>query len=816
MTDNQDENQAAAAQVHAQNVYVQVTTKALKIEKFQPSGSELTMGKEWTDWLDELESEFRYFNITGVADKADGIKIYGGKEVKRLAKNLPDPTVKPEYAAADEQINDYTKIKWKLTDYYRRKTNYHHAKYLFNKMRPEMKKDGKYESTISYAARLREAASYTDFSDKDERILEHLIQTSPETRLIEKAIGKKWDLSRFITEAAQTEALKMQVDDMKHERVEEEKVVAKVGHQKNGKKFFKNKYSGSSSKSQSHDSSNGSYCNYCGKTGKHPPGKNCPAYGKKCTVCGRYNHFQKVCRFKKNDSGNSAGQKKHVKKTEEENGSSEDEFFGQVVHHLHVKRLKDKDILEKTVLVRVEDVDVHAEPDTGSDVNLMDEYQFKALVHRTNTKLELAPSKVKLSTLQSKLPVKGEVQTVIRNQTCGVKAKFVVLKGHSNSPPLLGRDTLEDLGMLKIDPTGQFAEENELKIKSVSESSEYSKMKEKYNEVFTGIGQIRDKRTGQEMYATFTMKDDAVPVAQKARPVAYHLQEPLKKWLETGLREGIFEKIPDGEAITWCSPLVVQPKPRYTSTPRDELEPHMIRASIDLRIPNRYMERNRIAQSPVVEDFTHKFHNCVIFSKLDMNQGYHQLLLAPSSRAVATFSTPWGNMRPRRLVFGAKASQDSFDDVMYRIFGDIPYCLNQRDDILIGGRNKEEHDRTLEKVLQRASDFGVTFSAEKCQFGVEELEFYGYKFTKNGLQPTAEKVRAVKECGRPESKSAVRSFLGMVGYLSKFIPRYSSLTAPLRQLTHNDTKFHWGKQEEAAFIALKDAIYCVENRGKFP
>ena len=94
----------------------------------------------------------------------------------------------------------------------------------------------------------------------------------------------------------------------------------------------------------------------------------------------------------------------------------------------------------------------------------------------------------------------------------------------------------------------------------------------------------------------------------------------------------------------------------------------MTRASVDLRVPNKYMERNRILQSPVVEDFTCKFHDCKVFSKMDLKQGYHQLILHPDSRAVATFSTPWGNMRPKRLIFGAKSSQDLFDGAMFRIF----------------------------------------------------------------------------------------------------------------------------------------------------
>ena len=190
---------------------------------------------------------------------------------------------------------------------------------------------------------------------------------------------------------------------------------------------------------------------------------------------------------------------------------------------------------------------------------------------------------------------------------------------------------------------------------------------------------------------------------------------------------------------------------------------------------------------------------------MDLRQGYHQLILHPDLLSIATFSTPWSNMRPKRLIFGAKASQDLFDEAMFRIFGDIPFCLNQRDDILIGGTTLEEH-KTLETVLQRAKDFGITLNKDKCQFGVQEIEFYGYRFTDEGPKPTTGKLKAVKECKPPESREEVRSFLGMIGYLSKFIPSYVVLTAPLRRLTGKEIPFSWGRDEQAALQKLKDSI----------
>ena len=110
----------------------------------------------------------------------------------------------------------------------------------------------------------------------------------------------------------------------------------------------------------------------------------------------------------------------------------------------------------------------------------------------------------------------------------------------------------------------------------------------------------------------------------------------------------------------------------------------------------------------------------------------------------------------------------------------------------------EEHKSTLEAVLQRAADFGITFNRNKC--------LGEFRFTKDSLKPTPDKVCAVKESQPPESKEAVRSFLGMIGYLSKFIPRYSSLTAPLRKLTRKYTKYRWGLKENTAFETFKESI----------
>ena len=458
---------------------------------------------------------------------------------------------------ADGLLNiDNSGLCTKLNDHFTPKKNKHHARYLFLKMRPHV------GETISvYAARLREKAKECEFGDTfDERILEHIIQTIDNKKFIERAISKTWDLTRFLTEASQTEDIARQIQDMGTEQVDHagrvQSVPAISGSQYQMKPWK---------------------CGFCGLLGAHVKGKDCPAFGKKCNKCHKWNHFAVVCKSQGNRSRKQKPGKvkfrRRIKKTTEagESTSSDDEFFGQAAEHLSqakkVKQVGGVSTTSRRVKVKLNDVDVQMEADSGADVNIMDEHQFKALVHRSSVKPVLQPSNVKLYTLQHKLDVKGEFRATIRNDTCGRLVTFVVVFGRIKSPPLIGKETLLGLGMLKIQPNGSLADPNSLGTSSegcVANTVKDTGMQEmedlvaKYSHLFEGIGKMEDKKRGKEILGHFHMKANAIPVAQKPRSVPYYLQEPLKKWLDQGLAEDIFEKVPDDEPVTWCSPVVVQ------------------------------------------------------------------------------------------------------------------------------------------------------------------------------------------------------------------------------------------------------------------
>ena len=111
-------------------------TRNLRATPFIPGDDQINTGRAWDDWIEEIEREFRYFKITDPIDKKDALIFYGGKEIARLEKSLPNPT---------DAMNDYEKLRKKLNDYFTPKKNKQYARYLFLKMKPTHG-----ETTVAY------------------------------------------------------------------------------------------------------------------------------------------------------------------------------------------------------------------------------------------------------------------------------------------------------------------------------------------------------------------------------------------------------------------------------------------------------------------------------------------------------------------------------------------------------------------------------------------------------------------------------------------------------------------------------------------
>ena len=86
------------------------------------------------------------------------------------------------------------------------------------------------------------------------------------------------------------------------------------------------------------------------------------------------------------------------------------------------------------------------------------------------------------------------------------------------------------------------------------------------------------------------------------------------------------------------------------------------------------------------------------------------------------------------------------------------------------------------------------------------LNFLGCLYDANGVHPDLGKVDAVHALPAPTNITELQEFLGLVTYLSPFIPGLSTLTAPLQELLKKDTDFIWNHTYDTIFEWIKEAV----------
>ena len=244
----------------------------------------------------------------------------------------------------------------------------------------------------------------------------------------------------------------------------------------------------------------------------------------------------------------------------------------------------------------------------------------------------------------------------------------------------------------------------------------------------------------------------------------------------------------------WCAGMVVVPKPDGN-----------VRICVDLTKLNESVCRERHIL-PAVDQTLAQLAGAQVFTKLDANSGFWQIPLSANSALLTTFLTPFGRYCFHRLPFGITSAPEHFQRRMSALLEGLEVVVCLMDDILVYGKNQEEHDERLLKVLQRLETAGLTLNREKCKFSQTLVKFLGQMVDKSGVRPDPAKVKAIQEVPIPKNVGDVRRFLGMVNQLGKFAPNLAEKTKALRELLRKDNAWLWGTPQHVAFEEVKKAL----------
>ena len=683
-------------------------------------------------------------------------------DVEDLHDTLESP-VKPEEVQNDDWT-EYAKSKAKLTGYFVPKQCNDFAIYELMKTLPETN-----ESITEYATRLKKAGDKCDFANwtPQKMIKCILISNMADQDLRVKFLEKEHTLEEILDIARKKEDASARNKVMKENKGTGEDMIRKVKY-KNTKL----------DKKQANSSSNGKPCMKCGYD-KHYE-TDCPAKGKTCNFCKKEGHFSSVCFKKKNV-------KAITKSSDTDSSDTEDEL--EYVSKIGILKIGGTPSLMK---ICTGGIDLLWQPDTGTQRDIMDESNFSKFQKLQGKRIQLTQANIKLYAYGSNesLCILGSFESILEAGEKHVSTTIYVTKEGSKYP-LLSEASALSMGLVKYN-------EHFLVRKLGNASPETVILrKEKISKILDENRQVFSDKIGKfnKHQVTLIINLDVKPVIQKPRRVPFNLEKKAFMKVRELESQDIIERVPDNDVKTWISPPVIAPKP--SSNDGD------ICFCIDMRMANQAITRSYI-QLPTTDDIVHKFQGATRFSKLDLKEAYHQFELSPESRNITSFYGPDGIYRYKRLNYGTKSAQDILQIEMQSMLSSISNQVNIADDILIGG-TVEEHDKALTEVLRTLKENGITVNVPKCIFDVEEIRFAGLVFNKNGIKTDPKNVTNLREATPPRSKTELRSFLGMAAFSERFIPDFSKIVHPLREL-FKSKKWRWEDIHQSSFEQVKESL----------
>lgn len=233
-----------------------------------------------------------------------------------------------------------------------------------------------------------------------------------------------------------------------------------------------------------------------------------------------------------------------------------------------------------------------------------------------------------------------------------------------------------------------------------------------------------------------------------------------------------------------------------------------MRMCVDYRGLNQITLKNTYPL-PRIDDLFDRLYDARFFTKLDLYSGYHQVAIAPEDTHKTAFTSRYGTYEFLVMPFGLTNAPATFQTAMNELFHEYldEFVIVYLDDILVYSPTLEDHVIHLTKVFDKLLQNNWYCKPKKCTFASSSVEYLGHIIQSGSLYMDGTKMNAVREWHIPfKNIRETQSFLGLVGYYRRFIPRFSHIARPLHQLLHKDTPFVWTTEHTDSVNTLKQLI----------
>ena len=274
------------------------------------------------------------------------------------------------------------------------------------------------------------------------------------------------------------------------------------------------------------------------------------------------------------------------------------------------------------------------------------------------------------------------------------------------------------------------------------------------------------------------LKPECKPVRQALRRMKPKVILKIKEEVEKQLKAGFLSTMTYSD---WIANIVPMPK-----------KDGKVRMCMDYRDLNRASPKDNFPL-PHIDTLVDNTATKAVFSFMDGFSGYNQIKMVDEDKSKTAFVTHWGTFVYDVMPFGLKNAEATYQRAMVTLFHDMIHHEIEVyvDDMIAKSRTTQDHLTDLRKLFQRLRKYQLRLNLNKCAFGVTFGKLLGFIVSGRGIEIDPAKVQAIWSMPALKTEKEIRSFLGRVNYIARFIAQLTATCKPLFKLLRKDVKIKW-------------------------
>src|SRR3989442_1253439 len=283
------------------------------------------------------------------------------------------------------------------------------------------------------------------------------------------------------------------------------------------------------------------------------------------------------------------------------------------------------------------------------------------------------------------------------------------------------------------------------------------------------------------------------PIKQKRRRIRPEWAEKIKAEISKQLEAGFLEV---GHYPEWLANIVPVPK-----------KDGRVRMCVDYRDLNKASPKDDFPL-PHIDVLIDSAAGMGCYSIMHGFSGYNQIKMAVEDREKTAFITEFGTFCYKVMPFGLKNAGAMYQRMATTLFHDMIHKDLEVyiDDMVIMTNTPEEHVAALDRLMESIIKYNLRMNPNKCEFGVSSGKLLGFVVGPKGIEIDPDKIKAIQDIKPPETEKQVRSFIGKIQYISRFISKLSITCEPIFRLLKKNQPTEWNSECQEAFEKIKDYL----------